>query len=175
MSALSERALAYGWRMLERSGGGLRPSVATGNAYERRLLADVVHPEHAGSGFAEVRKHQTTLSVIVSRTRARRVPCVLRDVLVRKCLATVMSSAWAGKGMDPRAGHVRAHARADAADAVDRWARWRKRRTRCARWCSCRCSTPRSSRPAAWRGPRAASCCSGPQVPAYQQLLKILF
>ena len=54
VSALSERALAYGWRMLERSGGGLRPSVATGNAYERRLLADVVHPEHAGSGFAEV-------------------------------------------------------------------------------------------------------------------------
>ena len=38
---LSEAALRYGLRMLERSGGGLRPAVRTHNVYERRLLAEV--------------------------------------------------------------------------------------------------------------------------------------
>ena len=56
VQALSERALAYGVRMLERAGGGLRAPVATGNAYERRLLAEVVRPEDAGAGFSEVRR-----------------------------------------------------------------------------------------------------------------------
>jgi hypothetical protein len=78
LSALSERALSYGWRMLERSGGGLRPSVAAGNAYERRLLTDVVRPEHAGAGFAEVRKASPCRSLPAASLRhAAERSCVL--------------------------------------------------------------------------------------------------
>ena len=39
--ALSERALWYGMRMLERGGSGMRPAVKPDNMYERRLLQEV--------------------------------------------------------------------------------------------------------------------------------------
>ena len=54
MGALSEKTLLYGLRMLDRVGTGLRPPIRTDNAYERRLLPEVICPEDAGSGFAEV-------------------------------------------------------------------------------------------------------------------------
>lgn len=51
---LSERALWYGLHMLQKAGGMLRPAVETSNAYERRLLVEVVPPETSGRGFSEV-------------------------------------------------------------------------------------------------------------------------
>ena len=50
----SEEAIWYGLRMLEQSGGSLRSRIKADNQYERRLLSEVVRPEDAGSGFAEV-------------------------------------------------------------------------------------------------------------------------
>lgn len=50
---LSEQAVRYGLAMLRR-GGAPRAAVQPGNAYERRLLADVLNPEDLGSGFADV-------------------------------------------------------------------------------------------------------------------------
>ena len=62
---LSERALAYGLCMAAGAvgGGGLRAPVRTGNAYERRLLAEVVQPEDAGAGFSEARRPAPFISV----------------------------------------------------------------------------------------------------------------
>lgn len=38
---LSQSALQYGLRMLEKSGTGLQPSIKTANTYERNLLQEV--------------------------------------------------------------------------------------------------------------------------------------
>ena len=38
---VSQSALQYGLRMLEKSGTGLQPSIKTANAYERNLLQEV--------------------------------------------------------------------------------------------------------------------------------------
>lgn len=51
---LSEEAVWYGLHMLKSSGQGLRGQVKCSNVYERRLLKDVVPPQEAGSGFAEI-------------------------------------------------------------------------------------------------------------------------
>lgn len=51
---MTERALWYGLKMLERGGGAVRGGVRAENAYERRLLAEVIRPEDAGAGFSEV-------------------------------------------------------------------------------------------------------------------------
>jgi len=40
-AAVSEKALWYGIKMLERSGGGLKDAIKTDNQFERRLLAEV--------------------------------------------------------------------------------------------------------------------------------------
>ena len=50
----SEEAIWYGLKMLEQSGGSLRARIKADNQYERRLLSEIVRPEDAGSGFAEV-------------------------------------------------------------------------------------------------------------------------
>lgn len=39
---ISEAAIWYGIRMLERAGGGVRQSIKADNAYERRLLPEVM-------------------------------------------------------------------------------------------------------------------------------------
>ena len=40
--SISEAALWYGLRMLERAGGGVRQTIKAENAYERRLLSEVL-------------------------------------------------------------------------------------------------------------------------------------
>jgi len=54
LEELSERALRYGLSMVKKAGGGLRPQIQTSNSYEKRLLPEIVHPDDAGIGFAEV-------------------------------------------------------------------------------------------------------------------------
>lgn len=51
---LSDKALWYGLLMLDKAGGGMKHTVKADNAYERRLLTEVVGPEESGFGFAEV-------------------------------------------------------------------------------------------------------------------------
>lgn len=51
---VSQAALLYGIKMLRRSGGSIRGNVSIDNAYERRLIAEVIHPEAAGGGFKDV-------------------------------------------------------------------------------------------------------------------------
>ena len=41
---VSEAAIWYGLRMLERVGGGVRQAIRAENAYERRLLSEVLKP-----------------------------------------------------------------------------------------------------------------------------------